>query len=193
MPGRAVADAAEAAARGDDVLLKHALGAAADAQIDIADDAGAGAHGAVFAALAHRRNAGDELGLPQRAQFGRSLGAVHLAAFEKNRGADVVPAREVFEQIMEQVAIAGRSHRWWCGSMIGRSGSMISSRRLSSQSLRIGRWRLGAAGAVSAGILYSPVDGVQPLTVPRRGGDANCFDRGPAMAKPPISGNIRGL
>src|SRR5438270_14026315 len=82
VPGRAVPDAAETSAGQDDVLLQNALGAAADAEIDIADNAGAGARRAVFAALAHRRDAGDELRLAERAQFGRALGAVHLAAFE---------------------------------------------------------------------------------------------------------------
>src|SRR5215204_4492240 len=63
VPGGAVADAAEASARQDDVLLQYALGAAADPEIDIADDTLAGARRAVFAALAHRRHAGDELRL----------------------------------------------------------------------------------------------------------------------------------
>src|SRR4029077_15682878 len=49
VPGRAVADAAEAAARGDDVLLEDALGTATDrAQVDIADDPGAMAGRTVF-------------------------------------------------------------------------------------------------------------------------------------------------
>src|SRR5262249_22960053 len=67
MPGRAVADAAEAAARQHDMLLQDALGAAADAEIDVADDAGAGVRRAVFAAFAHRRDAGDKLRLAERA------------------------------------------------------------------------------------------------------------------------------
>ena len=105
MPGGAVADAAEPAARQDDVLLQDTLGAAADTEIDIADDAGAGVRGAILAALAHRRDAGDELRLAERAQFGRALGAVHLAAFEKDRGADIVAAVQVFEEIMEEIAV----------------------------------------------------------------------------------------
>ena len=105
VPGRAVPDAAETSAGQDDVLLQNALGAAADAEIDIADNAGAGARRAVFAALAHRRDAGDELRLAERAQFGRALGAVHLAAFEKDRGADIVAAVQVFEEIMEEIAV----------------------------------------------------------------------------------------
>src|SRR6266567_5272091 len=107
MPRRAVADAAKAPAGEDDVLFEDALGAAADAEINIADDPGAGVRRAVFAAFAHRRNPGDELRLAERAQFRRSLGAVHLPAFEENRRADVVPAVQVLHQIVEQVAVAG--------------------------------------------------------------------------------------
>src|SRR5260221_4576470 len=106
MPGGAVADAAKASAGEDDVLLQYALGAAADAEIDIADDALAGVRLAVFARFAHRRDAGDELGLAERAQFRRPLGAVHLAAFEKHRRADVVAAVQILEQIVKQVAVA---------------------------------------------------------------------------------------
>src|SRR5579862_8325829 len=65
VPGRAVADAAEAPARQRDVLFEDALGAAADAEIDVADDPLAGARLAVFAAFAHRRDAGDKLRLAQ--------------------------------------------------------------------------------------------------------------------------------
>src|SRR6202035_924793 len=108
VPGRAVADAAEAPAGQDDVLFEDALGAAADAEIDIADDPGTGPVRSVFAALAHRRDAGDELRLAQGAQFWRPLGAGHLAAFEKDRRADVVPAVQVFDQVIQQVVFAGR-------------------------------------------------------------------------------------
>src|SRR4029079_11461794 len=96
VPGGAVADAAETAAGQDDVLLQDAFGAAADPEIDIADDAGAGMCRPVFAAFAHRRYAGDELRLPERAQFRRPLRTVHLAAFEEHRGADAVPLAEHF-------------------------------------------------------------------------------------------------
>jgi hypothetical protein len=99
VPGGAVADAAKAPARGDDVLLEDALGAAADgAQIDIADDPGAGLGRAVFAALAHRRDPGDKGGLAERARLGRAFGAVHLAAFEEHGGADVVAAAHVLDR-----------------------------------------------------------------------------------------------
>src|SRR5258707_13610261 len=103
MPGGAVADAAEPAAGQDDVLLQDALGAAADPEIDIADDAGAGPRGAVFAALAHRRNAGDELRFAERAEVRRSLGAVHLPAFEKHRAAAVGAPLPIFHQLLDTV------------------------------------------------------------------------------------------
>src|SRR5208282_87339 len=102
VPGGTVADAAEAPARGNDVLFENALGAAADAEIDIADDPGAGPCRAVFAALAHRRHTGDKRGLAERAQFGLPFGAVHLAAFEEHRGADVVAAAQILDQVVQQ-------------------------------------------------------------------------------------------
>src|SRR5215472_5153064 len=107
VPGRAVADTAEAPARGDDMLLQNALGAAADrTQIDIADDPGAVLGRAVFAAFAHRRYAGDKGRLAERTGLRRAVGAVHLAAFEKDRGADVVAAGGVFDQVVQQIAVA---------------------------------------------------------------------------------------
>src|SRR6185312_9115742 len=108
VPGRAVADAAETAARGDDMLLEDAPGApAGGAQVDIADNPGAMLGRAVFAALAHRRDAGDKGRLAERARLRRPLGAVHLAAFEKDRGADVVAARRVLYEVVQQIAVAG--------------------------------------------------------------------------------------
>ncbi len=107
VPGGAVADALEAAAGDRDVLLENALGAAADPQIDIADDAGDAPRLPVFAAGAHRRDAVDELGLTQGFQLLRAVGTVHLAAFlEAGRG-DVVAAADIGQQVLEQIAVAG--------------------------------------------------------------------------------------
>ena len=75
-------------------------------QIDIADDAGDAARRAVFARGAHRRDAGDELGLAERFQLLRAVGAVHLAAFHEAGRDDVVAAAEIGQQILEQVAVA---------------------------------------------------------------------------------------
>ena len=107
MPGGAVADPLEAPARDRDVLFENALGAAADPQIDIADDAGDAPRLAVFAGSAHRRDAVDEFGLAERLQLLRAVGAVHLAAFLKTGRGDVVAAADIVEQILKQVAVAG--------------------------------------------------------------------------------------
>src|SRR5262249_33173673 len=106
MPGRTVADTAEAPTGGDDVLFEDALGTAADAEIDIADDPGPRFCRTVFAALAHCRYTGDKRGLAERAQFGRPFGAIHFAAFEEHRGADVVAATQILDQIVQQITIA---------------------------------------------------------------------------------------
>src|SRR6516225_5157465 len=102
MPGRAVADALEAAAGAGDMLFEHALGARADPQIDIADDAGTAARGPVFARCAHRRDAVDEFGLAERLLLLRPVGPVHLPAFLEAGRDDVVPAADILEQILEQ-------------------------------------------------------------------------------------------
>ena len=44
--------------------------------------------------------------LAERAQFGRPVGAIHLAAFEKHRGADVVAAAQILDQVVQQIAVA---------------------------------------------------------------------------------------
>src|SRR5205814_9466388 len=97
----------EPAPRDRDVLLEDSFGPAADPQIDIADDAGAAAGRPVFARRAHRRDAVDELGLAERLLLVRPVGAVHLAAFLETGRDDVVPAADIFEQILEQVSVTG--------------------------------------------------------------------------------------
>ena len=89
------------------MLLEDALGPAADAQIDIADDPGDATRLAVFPRRAHRRDAVDEFGLAERFLLLRPVGAVHLAAFLEAGRDDVVAAADVFEQVLEQVAVAG--------------------------------------------------------------------------------------
>src|SRR5207244_9702707 len=106
MPSGTIADAFEAAAGDRDVLLEDSLGAAADPEIDIADDPGDATRRPIFAGCAHRRDAVDELGLAKGFQFLRPLGAVHLAAFLKAGRDDVVAAADIVEQILEQVAVA---------------------------------------------------------------------------------------
>ena len=69
---------------------------------------------------------------------------------------------DVGEELVEQVAAQpGRSHRWWCGSQIGSSGSSAASRVRSSHALRSGirgfsagaASRAGTAGSREAGYL----------------------------------------
>ena len=67
MMAGAVADAAEAAMARRDVRAQHILGIGAKAQIDMANDAGAGAHIAVEAARTHGGDAVDEFGLADAA------------------------------------------------------------------------------------------------------------------------------
>src|ERR1700746_1471208 len=105
VPGRAVADALEAAAGYRDMLLENALGAAANPQIDIADDAGDAARGPVLARRTHRRDAVDELGLTDRLLLLRAIGPVHFAAFFETGRDDIVTAANVFQQILEQVTV----------------------------------------------------------------------------------------
>src|SRR5690348_11143192 len=100
MPSRAVADAFEPASRDRNVLLEDAFGARADAQIDIADDAGATTCRPVFARRAHRRDAVDKFGLAERLLLLRPVGPVHLPAFLEAGRDDVVPAADIFEQIL---------------------------------------------------------------------------------------------
>ena len=62
----------------------------AEAQVDMADDAGAGAQVAVEARRAHRRHAVGELGLAGAAQLGRTFLAVHRMAVDEHGADDVV-------------------------------------------------------------------------------------------------------
>ena len=66
VPVAGVANAAEPAATGPDVRLQHRLDAVAQREIGVAHDAGGNPGGPVAAAVAHRGDAGDELGLPHR-------------------------------------------------------------------------------------------------------------------------------
>ncbi len=105
-PGRAVADAAQAAVGDRDVPLEDSLGARAEPQIDKADDAGDATRRPVFARGAHRRDAADELGLAERFELLGPVGAVHLAGLLVAGGADVVTAADIGQQLREQIAIA---------------------------------------------------------------------------------------
>jgi hypothetical protein len=73
------------------------------AQIGEADDAGADPRLPVPAARAHRGDAVGELGLAYRLHRLRPLGAVHRARLHIDRGADVVPAFEIGEELVQQI------------------------------------------------------------------------------------------
>jgi len=101
-----VADAAEAAVAGGDLRLQHARDAVAEAKVGMPDDGGAQAALAVAAARAHRRRAIDEFDFADRLHLRRAIGAVHLAAFDKDAVRNVVPALGIGEQLVEQIAMA---------------------------------------------------------------------------------------
>jgi len=111
IPDHRMADAPEAAVTGGDLRLQHARDAVAEAQIGVSDDAGTQPALAVAAAGAHRRCTVDEFDFADRLHLGRAVGAVHLAAFDKDALDDVVTAAGIGEQLVEQVAVPLRSHR----------------------------------------------------------------------------------
>ena len=106
VPRGDVADAAEAPAAGAHQRLEHRLDAAAEHQVGMSDDAGAGADLAVDAARRHRGDAVDELDLADRLHLLRPVGALHRARLHEHGREDVVAAVGVGEQIVEQVAPA---------------------------------------------------------------------------------------
>lgn len=99
-------DAAEAVAGGAEMRLQHRLHLGAQAEVGMADDAGADLRRSVDAAGAHRGDAVDELGLADGAHLLRPVGPVHGAGLQVHRGDDVVAAVQVFEQLGQQIAPA---------------------------------------------------------------------------------------
>ena len=107
VPGRRVAHAAKSAAAGADQRLEHGLDPIAQREIGEADDARGDARRAVLAALAHRRDARDELGLAHRPHLDRAARAVHRVALQEHGRDDVVAGAEIGEQLVQQVAVVG--------------------------------------------------------------------------------------
>ena len=107
MPGRAVAHALEAPAGHGDVRLERPARILAQAQVDVADDALAGAHRAVGARRAHRGDTVDELGLAERLHRLRTVLPVHHAAFDEHRRHEAVAVAAVGEQLGQHVAVGG--------------------------------------------------------------------------------------
>jgi hypothetical protein len=105
VPERAAADAAKAAAAGRDLRVQHVGGLVADPQVDGADDSRRDPGLAVGARRAHGGDAVDELGLPDAAIGFQSVRLEHGAAFDEHGRHHVVPAGEVVEDFVEQVAL----------------------------------------------------------------------------------------
>ena len=104
VPAGVMADAAEARAHRH-VRVEHLADGRAELQVGVADDARAGAHLAVVAARALRRDAGDELRLTDRPQRLRPVAAIHRAALNEDGLAHIEVGR-VFKQLVEKVARA---------------------------------------------------------------------------------------
>ncbi len=100
-----MAHAAKAAAAGPQLRQQHRLDPVAERQIGIADDAGGDPGLAVIARRAHRRDAGDEVGLADRAHLGRAIRPVHRAAFLEHGRDNVMAGVEVGEQFVEQIGV----------------------------------------------------------------------------------------
>ena len=106
VPAGLVANALEAAVAGGDLGVEHVARLLAEAQVDMADDAGAGAQVPVEARRAHRRDAVGELGLADAAQLGRTVLAVHRVTVDEHGADDVVAGLRVGQQVVEQVVVA---------------------------------------------------------------------------------------
>src|SRR3954454_222662 len=85
--------------------LEHTLGARAQPQIDISDDAGDELRRSVFARRAHCCDAVDEFGLAERFELFRSAAAIYLAGVLVHGRDDLVAAAEIREQLRDHVAV----------------------------------------------------------------------------------------
>src|SRR6185312_4242802 len=104
MPEGAATDTAKPAASRCDLRIQDICCRVSDPQIDRADDPGGDPGFPVVARCAHRGNAVHELGLPDAAKGLGSVRLEHRPAFNEYGRDDVVPARDVFEDLVEQVA-----------------------------------------------------------------------------------------
>ena len=105
VPGRDMANAAEAAAAGLEVRIQDRGYAIAQAQVGPADDTGRDPGRTVIPRGAHRGDAGDKLGLADGPEFGGAARAVHRAAFQEHGCDDVVAGVEVGEQFVDEIAV----------------------------------------------------------------------------------------
>jgi hypothetical protein len=105
LPGRGMADALEAAVGCGHVGPQHLLGTRTHCQVDEADDAGGNPRCTIGAAGRHGGDAVDELGLAQRLELGRAVGAIAGCALDEDRALDPVTAARVGEQVGKQIAM----------------------------------------------------------------------------------------
>ena len=103
VPARGMADAAKPGA-GRAVGVEHLADPVTQHQVRVTDDAGADAVLAVASARGHRRHAVDELRLAHRHHGCRTAGPIHAGALDKHGADDVVPAADVREHFVQQVA-----------------------------------------------------------------------------------------
>src|SRR6187399_312699 len=97
-------DAAEAAVAGDDLRLQYRLGAVAEQEIDVADDAGADRRLAVAAARGHRRDAVGEFDFTYGTERFRPGCPIHRAAIDINGRDDVVAGGDIRHHLLDQIA-----------------------------------------------------------------------------------------
>src|ERR1700710_2438684 len=89
VPTGTLADAAEASAAGGSVRLQHRVHAITETKIAVADNGGANARRPGGDRLPGDR--GDAFGFAHRAQFGRTVASIGVAALNEYRRANVVP------------------------------------------------------------------------------------------------------
>jgi hypothetical protein len=99
-----VADAAEPIGSGLKVRLQYLAHRRARREIHVAHDAGTCADGSISAACAHCGDAVDEFRFANRLERLRAAGAIHGAALNEHRGANVVSGIEVRQELGQQVA-----------------------------------------------------------------------------------------
>src|SRR5262249_41202893 len=106
VPGGGMADAAKAALTGGDFRLEHGLGAFAEQEVDVADDAGADSGRTRAAPRAHRPDTLGGFNLPHRNKGPRSSDAVHRAGLDIDGRNDVVTGSNVGGDLLDQIALA---------------------------------------------------------------------------------------
>ena len=75
----------------------------------MADDGGGRAAGAVDPTSTRRRQPLDEFHLPDGPHFHRTVWTVHRTRLEEHRRPDVVPARDVGIQLVQEIALVGQT------------------------------------------------------------------------------------